>query len=109
MNMCDIFELKHLINTPNCFTSDNKPLLVDVILTNSENVTKISGTCNFRELTRKVGIELNKSRHGYSIREKFPPELEERWKPLYPVMRRYNSTTKVNTKRNDELNASKKC
>ena len=39
-----------------------------------------------RELIRKAGIYLNKRRNGYSIREQFPPEIEERRKPLYPVM-----------------------
>ena len=50
-----------------------------------------------RELIRKAGIDLNKRRNGYSIRERFPPEIEERRKPLYPVMRRYleNDQNKV--------------
>lgn len=42
-----------------------------------------------REYVRKAGIELNKRRCGYSIREHFPPEIEERRKLLYPVMRHY--------------------
>ena len=42
-----------------------------------------------REYVRKAGIELNKRRCGYSIREHFPPEIEERRKSLYPVMRYY--------------------
>ena len=50
-----------------------------------------------RELIRKAGIDLNRRRNGYSIREQFPPEIEERRKPLYPVMRRYleNDQNKV--------------
>ena len=42
-----------------------------------------------REVVRKAGIELNKRRNGFSVREQFPPEIEERRKKLYPVMRRY--------------------
>ena len=50
-----------------------------------------------REYIRKAGIDLNKRRNGYSIREQFPPEIEERRKLLYPVMRRYmeNDENKV--------------
>lgn len=36
-----------------------------------------------------MGIELNKQRIGFSIREHFPPEIEERRKTLYPVMRSF--------------------
>ena len=40
--------MKNLIKKPTCYTSKNKPSLVDVILTNSEPlVSKIDGTCNF--------------------------------------------------------------
>ena len=42
-----------------------------------------------REYVRKAGIELNKRRCGFSIREHFPPEIEERRRSLYPVMRHY--------------------
>ena len=42
-----------------------------------------------REVVRKAGIELNKRRNGFSVREQYPPEIEERRKKLYPVMRRY--------------------
>ena len=47
MNMCDIFDLKNLIKKPTCYTSNSNPSLVDVILTNSDTVSKIGGTCNF--------------------------------------------------------------
>lgn len=36
-----------------------------------------------------MGIELNKQRTGFSIREHYPPEIEERRKVLYPVMRNF--------------------
>ena len=42
-----------------------------------------------RESIRKTGIEVNKQRTGFSIREHFPPEIEERHKTLYPVMRSF--------------------
>ena len=42
-----------------------------------------------REYIRKMGIELNKQRIGFSIREHFPPEIEERRKTLYPVLRSF--------------------
>lgn len=42
-----------------------------------------------REKFRKAGIDLNKKRCGYNIREHFPIEMEERRKKLYPVMHRF--------------------
>ena len=42
-----------------------------------------------RENVRKAGIDLNKKRCGYSIREQFPVEMENRRKQLYPIMRQY--------------------
>ena len=42
-----------------------------------------------RETIRKAGINLNKSKRGYSVREHFPLEMENKRKELYPVMRRY--------------------
>ena len=47
LNICDIFDLKILINEPTCFTVNNKPSLLDVILTNACNTEKISKTVNF--------------------------------------------------------------
>ena len=42
-----------------------------------------------RERVRKAGIELDKKKCGYSIREQFPIEMENRRKQLCPVMRRF--------------------
>ena len=42
-----------------------------------------------REKIRQAGIELNEKRTMFSVREQFPPEMEETRKQLYPVMRRY--------------------
>ena len=47
MNLCDVFDLQNLIKKPTCYTQHHNPSLVDVILTNSDYVSKISGTCNF--------------------------------------------------------------
>ena len=47
VNICDIFYLKNLVKEPTCYTANNKSSLVEVILTNSENVSKVSGTWNF--------------------------------------------------------------
>ena len=44
---------------------------------------------NDRENVRKKGIELNKKRNGYSVREQFPQEIEQRRKELYPIMRKF--------------------
>ena len=49
-----------------------------------------------REKIRLAGIELNKKKSGFSVREQFPPEtweMEETRKRLYPVMRRYKQDT----------------
>ena len=50
-----------------------------------------------REKIRKLGVELNKKQIGYSVREQFPVEMEEKRKKLYPVMRQYqkNPNNKV--------------
>ena len=45
-----------------------------------------------REKIRKLGVELNKKQIGYSVREQFPVEMEEKRKKLYPVMRQYQKT-----------------
>ena len=42
-----------------------------------------------REFIRKEGIELNKLRKGFSVREQYPPEIEDRRRILYPAMRNY--------------------
>ena len=44
-----------------------------------------------------AGVELNKKRGQFSIREQFPVEMETKRKRLYPVMRKYqqNSRNKV--------------
>ena len=34
-SVCDLFDHSNMIKGPTCFTSGNKPSLVDVILTNS--------------------------------------------------------------------------
>ena len=47
LDICDIFDLKNLINEPTCFTVNNKPSLLDVIPTNACNTEKISKTVNF--------------------------------------------------------------
>ena len=43
-----------------------------------------------REYIRKAGVELNKRQRRFSVREQFPPEIEERQKTLYPIMRNLN-------------------
>ena len=50
-----------------------------------------------RENVRKAGIDLNKKKCGFSIREQFPIDMEIRRKQLYPVMRRFqeNPTNRV--------------
>ena len=50
-----------------------------------------------RELIRLAGLELNKKRGQFSIREQFPVEMEAKRKRLYPVMRKYqqNKNNKV--------------
>ena len=50
-----------------------------------------------RETIRYASKGLNLKQNGYSIREQFPPEMEEKRKGLYPVMRRYmqNSNNRV--------------
>ena len=42
-----------------------------------------------REVIRVAGLELNKKRGQFSIREQFPVEMEAKRKRLYPVMRKY--------------------
>ena len=44
-NCCDIFALDNLISEPTCFTVNNAPSLIDVILTNNTYV--LGNTCNF--------------------------------------------------------------
>ena len=44
-NVCDIFGLDNIIDTPTCFPSNSKPTLLDVILTNKKDLT--CKTCNF--------------------------------------------------------------
>ena len=46
-----------------------------------------------REKIRLAGIELNKKRTRYTIREQYPAEMETKRKRLYPVMRRYQKNT----------------
>ena len=41
-----------------------------------------------REVIRSAAKELNDKHNGYNIREQFPPEMEEKRKTLYPVMRK---------------------
>ncbi|MEW8548218.1 MAG: hypothetical protein AB2693_32340, partial [Candidatus Thiodiazotropha sp.] len=50
-----------------------------------------------RETIRYASKDLNLKQNGFSIREQFPPEMEEKRKRLYPVMRRYmqNSNNRV--------------
>ena len=50
-----------------------------------------------RETIRKASFELNKHRNGYSVREQFPFEIEQRRKVLYPIMNEYkkNKDNKV--------------
>ena len=40
VNICDIFNLNNLIKEPTCYASNNKPLLDNAILTNSEMFPK---------------------------------------------------------------------
>ena len=42
-----------------------------------------------RELIRKASVKLNEKKIGFSIREQFPKEIEDRRRTLYPVMRKY--------------------
>ncbi|MEW8545900.1 MAG: hypothetical protein AB2693_20450, partial [Candidatus Thiodiazotropha sp.] len=42
-----------------------------------------------RELIRTASKDLNIKQNGYSIREQFPPEMEDKRRQLYPVMRKY--------------------
>ena len=50
-----------------------------------------------REKVRKASYEVNKERNGYSVREQFPFEIEQRRKVLYPIMHEYrkNKDNKV--------------
>ena len=50
-----------------------------------------------REKIRKTGIEPNKQKCGFTIREQFPIEMETKRKTLYPIMRNYqkNPNNKV--------------
>ena len=41
-----------------------------------------------REVIRSAAKDLNAKENGYNIREQFPPEMEEKRKKLYPVMRK---------------------
>ena len=44
-NVCDVFDLSNMIKGPTCFTSGNKPSLVDVISTN--NTSYVGKSFNF--------------------------------------------------------------
>ncbi|XP_052813593.1 uncharacterized protein LOC128240772 isoform X3 [Mya arenaria] len=44
-----------------------------------------------RESVREAGVRLNMKKSGFYINEQFPPEMEERRRELYGVMRRYKA------------------
>lgn len=72
-----VFDRVHRLGRPRPQTSANpRPIVVKF-----EKYTD-------REYIRKAGIALNEKRNGYSIREQYPKEIEDKRKSLYPIMRR---------------------
>ena len=59
-NVCDIFDLSNTIKEPTCFTSGNKPSLVDVILTcSSECIGKILNFyCGLSDVHNIIAFQL---------------------------------------------------
>ena len=62
-DVCDIFDLENVINKPTCFTRNNMPSLLDIILTNNKSF--ISKTCNFNcglsDVHNIIGAQLKHS------------------------------------------------
>ena len=44
-----------------------------------------------REYVRKESFNLNREKNGYTVREQFPYETEQKRKTLYPVMRKFKA------------------
>ena len=59
-NVCDIFDLSNTVKEPTCFTSGNKPSLVDVILTcSSECIGKtLNFNCGLSDVHNIIAFQL---------------------------------------------------
>jgi len=51
-----------------------------------------------REMIREAGLKLNRKRSGLYINEQFPPEIEDRRRKLFPVLKRYRSDPSTGVK-----------
>ena len=58
--VCDVFDLSNVIKGPTCFTSGNKPSLVDVILTNSTSYIgkTFNFGCGLSDVHNLIGVQL---------------------------------------------------
>ena len=50
------------------------------------------------ETIRKAGIALNMKRAGEYVNEQFPPEIEERRRKLFPILKRFKADPNEKTK-----------
>ena len=59
-NVCDVFDLSNMIKGPTCFTSGNKPSLVDVILTNNTSYVGKSFNfgCGLSDVHNLIGVQM---------------------------------------------------
>ena len=58
--MCDVFDLSNMIKGPTCFTSGNKPSLVDVFLTDNTSYVGKSFNlgCGLSDVHNLIGVQM---------------------------------------------------
>ena len=60
-DVCDIFDLSNIVKDPTCFTSRNKPSLLDVVLVNHASFIgkTFNFNCGLRDVQNLIGFQLN--------------------------------------------------